>query len=131
MAYISPSRKDMPYFKEYLAKSSSNGKIDTRALGEFIIEQSKNNNVDMQYKHTKNGDYFEVFEVENPNNVIVVPCEKRDFDIDKEKGVLNKIKNFFGVGKSYEFDPQGSWDNLPKPMKEAGRIADNMEKDVS
>ena len=62
--------------------------------------------------------------------VCVFLCNFVDVNVTDEEH-LNKIKNFFGVGKSYEFDPQGSWDNLPKPMKEAGRIADKMEKDVS
>ena len=127
MAFRSPSRSSMPYFKKYLANGT--GRIDTEALGEFVIKQSKNNKVDMQYLHTKNGDMFEVFEINNPTNKVTVPIKNSNPDKAKPQGFLSNLKDWFKTKTaSYEYLPLGSMENLPPELKEAGAIADSMEK---
>lgn len=128
MAFHSPSAKNMPYFKRLLANKT--GTIDTKALGEFVIKQSANEKVDMCYKHTANGDVFHVFEVANPKNKVVVPCNS---DVNPvKKGFWGNIKDYYNVKTAkYEYKSEGSWDNLPKEMREAGEIANKMEKELS
>lgn len=129
MAFISPKAKDMPYFKKYLSQVT--GKIDTKALGDFVIKQSNNQKVDMTFKHTSNGDVFEVFSNVNPKKLVKIPCEGTNAGQNK-KSFLQQIKEFFILkNKKYEYDPVGSMDNLPKEIKQAGEVANKMEKELS
>jgi hypothetical protein len=126
MAFYSPSAKDMQYFKKILA--SKTGKIDTKALGEFVIKQSNNKKVDLCFKHTKNGDVFQVFEIANPKNSVTVPCNTVETAIKKGDSIFKRIKSlFFNKKENFEYDPVGSWDNLPESLKKAGEIANKME----
>lgn len=127
MAFRSPSAKDMKHFKKLLA--SKTGKIDTKALGEFVMKQSNNQKVDLVFKHTKNGDVFHIFEVTNPKNFVEVACNTANAAIKESKGFFKKIRTFFKQNK-FEYDPAGLWDNLPEAMKKAGEIANKMEKTV-
>lgn len=130
MAFRSPSKSSMPYFKKYLANGT--GRIDTSALGEFVVKQSKNDKVDLQYLHTKKGDMFEVFEVDNPMNKVTVPIKSAVLNEAKPKGFLNNLKDWFKTKiASYEYLPLGSMENLPPELKEAGAIADSMEKKLA
>ena len=125
-AFISPSSKDMVYFKRYLAKKT--GKIDTAALGKFVINQAKNDNADICYKHFLDGDVLEVFLNHSPEKSVKIPCGKTDSSI-LNKGFMQKLKQFYkDKTEKFVYDPIGSWDNLPKELKEAGKIADKMEK---
>lgn len=130
MAFRSPSRSAMPYFKKYLANGTD--RIDTSALGEFVVKQSKNEKVDLQYLHTKNGDMFEVFEVDNPKNKVIVPIKNAILNEVKPKGFLDNLKDWFKIRTaSYEYLPLGSMENLPSELKQAGKIADSMEKKLA
>ncbi len=125
MAFISPSAKDMPHFKRYLSKVT--GKIDTTALGEFVINQSKNKNVDMCYKHTANGDVFEVFSSKGKK---IIPIENSAHQNQKNTGIISRFKDWYKTKtENFEYTQEGLPSNLPKELKEAGKVADEMEKE--
>lgn len=130
MAFRSPSKSAMPYFKKYLANGT--GKIDTEALGDFVIRQSKNKKVDMQYLHTKNGDVFEVFAVDNPYyKNVTIPIKSTEMDKPQKKGFLEGIKDWYNTKcANYKYVSEGSWANLPPELKQAGETADKLEKEL-
>ncbi len=129
MAFVSPSKNDMHYFKKFLSQNT--GKIDTKALGEFIIKQSKNKKVDLTFKHTKNGDILEVYNYTKPEQKQIISCKNKNSELIKNNNFLDKIKNYFKEKtEKFEFDPVGSWDNLPNELKQAGELANKMEKEI-
>lgn len=130
MAMYSPTRKAMPYFNKYLAQGTGN--IDTKALGDFIIKQSKNDNADIKFLHTANGDIFEVFSNKNPMKKVTIPCKNTKPTEPEPKGFIAKARAWYkNMTTSYKYDPQGSWDNLPPELKQAGEAADKMEKEIT
>lgn len=134
MAFVSPSKSNMHYFKKYLS-AKNNGKIDTKALGEFIIEQAKNKKVDLTFKHTKNGDILEVYNYAKPEQKQIISCTNTNTNTNtntiKNNNFLDKIKNYFKEKtEKFEYDPVGSWDNLPIELKQAGELANKMEKEI-
>lgn len=131
MAVRSPSKQSMPYFRRFLASANPSGKIDSQAFGEFIIKQSANEKVELCYKHTANGDVIHVFEIANPKNIVTVPCKSTGITETAQKGILQKVKDFFVTPKdNIEYEPVGDWNNLPEELKKAGEIADKMEKSL-
>ena len=126
MSYISPSKNDMPYFKRFLAKKT--GKIDTKALGEFIIKQAENENVLVKYARTAEGDRFEII---SPKETRIVHIKDSKPSESKNKTLLCRFKEWFkNKTEKIEYNPQGLWENLPEEMLESGRIADEMEKSL-
>lgn len=123
MAYRSPGRLDMPYFKKFMAQET--GKLDTKAFGEFIIRQSENENAHIRYIRSKIGDMLEVFSAHNPKEIVKIPIGKSP----KYKNFIDKVRQWLSDKNiKYEYDPQGNLDNLPVELKKAGEIADKMNK---
>lgn len=131
MAFRSPARKSMPYFRQFLANANPTGNIDTKALGEFIIKQSNNQNVELCYKHTVKGDVLHIFEKSNPKNLVKVPCKNTPSLDSKDEGFVKKIIKYFNPkADNLKYDHTGDWNNLPEELKRAGEISDKMEKEI-
>ena len=130
MAFRSPSRFAMPYFKKYM--SNGTNRIDVEAFGEFIVNQAKNKNVDLQYIHSKNGDMFKIFSINNPNKNVTIPIETLKTNKSHKKWFFEGVKEWFKLKTTrYEYLPLGSMENLPPELKKAGEIANNMEKELT
>ena len=49
----------------------------------------------------------------------------------EKKELIRFIKNYFKEKtEKFEYDPVGSWDNLPIELKQAGELANKMEKEI-
>ena len=130
MAFHSPTKANMKYFKRYIANNK--GEIDTKALGDFVIRQADNQKVDLRFKHTDKGDVFEIFSTVDPKQFTLVPCKNIKTEPSTQKTFMQKLKTFLrGNEESFKYKPDGNPENLPKEMRQAGEIANKMEKELN
>ena len=66
-----------------------------------------------------------------PEQKQIISCTNTNTNTIKNKNFLDKIKNYFKEKtEKFEYDPVGSWDNLPIELKQAGELANKMEKEI-
>ena len=113
MAYISPRTKDLKHFQKYM--SSVTGKIDVRAMGDFVVQQAKNKHVDMQYRHTKNGDFFEIVSNLDPSKIVKVPCNNTKKEVSNN--LIRRVKEWYKNFNSLKFEIENSTTSLKFMIK--------------